>query len=97
MPPQLAAEAAAARPATRQPELGFDVIKQYTGQLQVDRRVVVNTPGQVLSARPRQAAQAEASSGTEAAEATIYEADGFTANMAEAAAAAVADAEAATS
>lgn len=45
----------------------------------------------------RQAAQAEASSSTEAAEATIYEADGFTANMAEAAAAAAADAEVATS
>ena len=43
------AEAAEAPPAATRPlmqsALSVDVVKQYAGQLQVDRRVIVNIPG----------------------------------------------------
>ena len=43
------AEAAEAPPAATRPQkqsaLSIDVVKQYPGQLQVDRRVVVQIPG----------------------------------------------------
>ena len=39
------AATAAAPKTTKQTALSVDVVKQYPGQLQVDRRVVVNIPG----------------------------------------------------